>query len=299
MEIMSKTTFSISYDGPALQSGSMDVRDLAPALLAVGQLFEAVNEEINGDKTKVKVNVVATNRGSFEIVLDLSQGILQQAVSLLNTDETTAAINLLKLITLTGSGYGLIKFFKWIKGRNPTKIESLKKKRTRIVIDDEVIEIPNEIWKLYQNPIIRQAIEKIISTPLKTDGVESFEITDNKTKERIEKSESVFFEYKALDEKVLHENTFEKSFSIVSLSFNPANKWRLNDGENTYSVSINDMEFLEEVEKKQKQFAKNDILVCEIRTIQTMEDSRLKTTYSVEKVKEHRHSPERVSLLPE
>lgn len=37
---MGETSFTITYDGPALEANQMQVRDLAPALLAKG---EAVN----------------------------------------------------------------------------------------------------------------------------------------------------------------------------------------------------------------------------------------------------------------
>ena len=35
-----KATVSIAYDGPALSEKSMDVKDLAPALLSIGELLE-------------------------------------------------------------------------------------------------------------------------------------------------------------------------------------------------------------------------------------------------------------------
>ena len=66
---MSKETFTIAYDGPALQDGAMEVRDLAPALLALGQLLDAANATLNGDAAKIKLQVKATGTGSFEIAL--------------------------------------------------------------------------------------------------------------------------------------------------------------------------------------------------------------------------------------
>ena len=39
----SQASFHLIYDGPALANHEMNVRDLAPALLAVGELLEEVN----------------------------------------------------------------------------------------------------------------------------------------------------------------------------------------------------------------------------------------------------------------
>ncbi len=299
MDDMSKTKFSIAYDGPALEDGSMDVRELAPALFAVGQLFEAVSQEINGDTAEVKVSVHATREGCFEVLLNLDLGFIRETLGLLG--DLITAKDLVKYIigggAATGS-IGLVGVVRWLKGRNPTNIESLENKKTRIEIDGEYIVIETSYFALSQNPNIRQAIEKLIAQPLKTEGIESVEISDDDRKERVEKGEYKYFEYRDLNGEILHDNTLDKTFSIIALSFNPNNKWRLSDGVTTYSATINDQEFLEEVAKDQKSFAKNDILVCKFRMRQFIEGSKLKSAYSVEKVIEHRQALPPTPLIP-
>ena len=61
------------FDGPALADGSMNVRDLAPAMMAVGSFFEAANRITNGERTSVSVNVRATSAGSFQVFLRSSR----------------------------------------------------------------------------------------------------------------------------------------------------------------------------------------------------------------------------------
>lgn len=67
--------FLLSYGGPALAGGSIDVRDLGPALLSVGDLFEEANS-VAGGRTNVSVHVQATRRGSFEVLLEIVQPLL-------------------------------------------------------------------------------------------------------------------------------------------------------------------------------------------------------------------------------
>lgn len=49
------TEFKIIYDGESLKNHSMEIRDLAPALLALGNLFDEVNRILNGDKAAIKL----------------------------------------------------------------------------------------------------------------------------------------------------------------------------------------------------------------------------------------------------
>jgi len=58
MSNMSATAhFSIKYDGPALASHQMDVRELAPALMALASLLEEANREIYPEGSEVRVQV--------------------------------------------------------------------------------------------------------------------------------------------------------------------------------------------------------------------------------------------------
>ena len=51
-----KTIFHVKYDGVALANNEMNVKDLAPALLAIGELLEEANDLLNERKTKISIN---------------------------------------------------------------------------------------------------------------------------------------------------------------------------------------------------------------------------------------------------
>jgi hypothetical protein len=50
----------VVYDGPALAEHAMDVRDLAPALLAIAETLEEANTVLNGNRAQVRVQVHAS-----------------------------------------------------------------------------------------------------------------------------------------------------------------------------------------------------------------------------------------------
>ena len=47
---MSRESIALVYDGDAVRAGTMDVKELAPALLSIGELFQDASLVLNGAK---------------------------------------------------------------------------------------------------------------------------------------------------------------------------------------------------------------------------------------------------------
>lgn len=283
------TEFKIIYDGEALQKHSMEVRDLAPALLALGNLFDEANRILNGDKATIKLQVKAHEAGSFEIHLVLFQSLADQISHFLSGDYITSIINLKELIcgVLAGGSNGLFWLIKKFRGKNPSKITDLKNGLMRIEIGNEAFDIPLALLRMYQDLTIRRAVESVVR-PLHKDGINLFKIKDqNQVVETINKDEVDYFTVPEVPEEEIVSSESEAAYSIVSLTFKDDNKWRLSDGNNIINAIIRDDNFKQKVNENSISFSKGDILRCRIRTTQWRTISGLKTEHEVLEVKEY------------
>jgi hypothetical protein len=129
-------SFQVIYDGSALENNEMDVRELAPALVAVADLLEEANLLINGGGSRVDVNVHGSFKsGSFAIDFNIIQSIYQDILRLFTSDGIVSAVNLLALLGVAGGGArGLIGLLKKLKNRKIQKIEDIDSNRVRIHI---------------------------------------------------------------------------------------------------------------------------------------------------------------------
>lgn len=293
---MSKASFTIAYDGPALRDGAMDVRDLAPALLAVGQLFDAANTVLNQNEARVNVNVTATGPGSFEIFFEVAQTLSSQVTSLFSSETVTAAVNLKELI-IGGGIPGLIWLIKKLRGRKPDKMERLSESHVRITVDGDSFDVPLALMRLYQDLAVRVAAQKVVADPLKRDGIDTFEARQNhQPLITVHKADTEYFAKPEVPEETLVEITRRAAFSIISLSFKEDNKWRLYDGNTQISARVEDQSFQQRVDSNQVSFAKGDILICDVRITQKRTSEGLSTEYVVEKVVDHKPAMRQLPL---
>ena len=136
---------------------------------------------------------------------------------------------------------------------------------------------------------VRNAAQKVVEEPLRREGIDKFAIIRNgQTATEVSKDEASSFARPTLPDEILTDDVRRAAFSIVSLAFKDDNKWRLFDGNTQISARIEDRDFLDRVDSNQIAFAKGDILICDVRVIQTRAVEGLKTDYVVERVVEHR-----------
>ena len=297
---MSPSHIRLTYDGPALKMHTMDVRMLAPSLLAFGDLCEEVTKIVFGESVNTKVEVKASfQTGSFGINLSVTSHLLEQLKTLFSGKDITAIINgeeLLKIIiggsVVTGGPIvnGLINIIRWLKNRKIKNIEILANGRRRIIVDDgESLDTEESIINLLRSREVRTNLQRVIE-PIETEGINTLSFGDDKNIiTALKKEEAQWFHVPISEDIPLSNELRVMSFSIVSLSFKEENKWRLSDGNNTMYVTIADLEFLNKVNLNMIRFAKGDILIASTRIAQWQTaDGGLKTEYIIEHVIEHR-----------
>lgn len=295
---MSNAAFTLAYDGPSLRDGAMDVRDLAPALLAVGRLFDAANSTLNGDNARVSVQVTATDQASFDIFFQVYQTLADKFVGALVGEGVTAALNLRDLL-LTGTGgvLGLLWLIRKLRGRHPDKVERITDGHFRLTVGDDVFDIPLKLLRLYQDIAVRSAVQQVVEEPLRSDGIDKFEIKEGMTPLiTITKDEAHYFKAPELPDETLTEHSRRSAFSIISLAFKDDNKWRLFDGNTQISAPIEDAAFLARVDANQVSFSKGDILLCDVKITQRRTTTGLKTDYVVVHVADHKPAARQLPL---
>ncbi|MBQ9537621.1 MAG: hypothetical protein IJU79_07555, partial [Desulfovibrionaceae bacterium] len=267
---MSATSLYIAYDGTDLKTHEMDVKVLAPALLAFSDIFEEANTILNGDRAKAHVNMRwSFKTGSFGFELSVTQPLLQSILDLGKSTVTSAAA-LLKILGFTASAVtkGLINVLKWIGGRKIEKV-SVDRKNVTLYIDKEHIEIEAQVFTLLQNERIRKAIDDAIAKPLTCDCIDTVCFTDSQPDPAriiiIEKQEANSFRSNPFNPKKTGTSDYEINLKISSVIFQENNKCRFSYGSNTnFYANITDEDFLRRIDNGLEVFDQGDEIKARI-----------------------------------
>jgi hypothetical protein len=296
-DALAELAFRLEYDGPALQTPEMSVRDLAPALMATADLFQEVNRVLRPTDPDVSVNIRATSTGSFDINLTL---IYLAAVATLTSPEAVATTNLMQILHST---VGLIQFIKR-KGRwGVKKVAPVEADPGAVEVtfgDNASATFPKAVLDLERNISVRRNLSEI-TKPLHRQGIETV---------RYQREEIIIGEidkqdvsaFDAAPEAALPsadqplESERDALLSIRSLIWE-GDKWRFTDGESTFAATISDEAFLEHVRSGEK-FSVFDNLRCRLRQTQWQDESgKIKSTYEIVRVYEHLAPPDQGSLF--
>jgi len=293
--------FRITYDGPALAASTMDVRDLAPALLAVGDALDAATRALCGDRVKAQINVRASFKtGSFGIDLSLATDWVLKMRDIFASDSAAAIANgagILGALGMIGAGgtRGLIAVIKWLRGRRIERVEAIDG-RFVIHVEGDRLEVEQAVISLLRDLTVRRALDKMLA-PLDQEGIDTFACgSDAEIVATIGRAERSWFHAPDPEEDLLVDDERKMVFSIISLAFREDNKWRLYDGAATIHAIISDTDFLARVDANQEIFAKGDVLICRVRVRQWQTISGARTEYEVTEVLEHRQAAVQLRL---
>lgn len=183
---MSKTDFRIAFNGPELSAHTMDVRDLAPSLLAFSEILVEANRLINGEESRLEMRITPNIKEKcFDIGLEIIQR-WELIKNLLGDSNILAAKELLEWLILhkeiagvvgSGSGLSLLGIYKKLKKKKPIAIIRFNDEngnplyRYQYEDSDDVI-LDEKLHRLYQSQKIRRFLERFLAPLLRKDGIE-------------------------------------------------------------------------------------------------------------------------------
>jgi hypothetical protein len=270
---MSKVAFQLRYDGPALSEHGMDVADLAPALLALGDLIKRANANVNGDAAKVNLIVQSDfEHKCFQVSLELVQSILSTIGSFL-TDEhalknAQTIAGWLGLIGVPTTALGLFAYLARRKGKEIESVVPVADQTTLSTADSKgnvaitfkgdgdgnKIIVNQNVFLLGEDPTIRDYAAKVVS-PLKRQGIDSLQFNPESLArgELITKTDADAIIAGRAQLRDFEEETFEPQSIVAHLQvsrpdFEPqAHIWRFRYGDKTVSVDITDTDIAEQI----------------------------------------------------
>lgn len=296
---MEKERICIAYCGEAVDSGIMDVNDLAPALLAFGELVHECNKIANKDSARVNVYVSSQfQQGSFEISIEIFQSLADQIKGLFSTETTYSIREMLNELGFASNaagvtGINLLEVIRWVRNRKVDSISKAGKDKYHINIGNEYKEISVLGLELFRSVKIRKSVEGVMS-PLNKNGIEAFEVREKAAAyQHIDKEETDY--YKLPDDEIKQEmidSTRRCLIKVCSVNFEQELKWRFRIDTMKFYAAIKDQDFIQQVEAGEVSFAKGASMLVDLHEIQTIHSGGdIKTEYEITKVhKVLRHS---------
>lgn len=253
----------IMYDGPALSDGTMDLDVLAPALLAIGNLFQASNKILYHKRQPLKVSIRAEmKKGSFHVILDIasqtytffSDPVVLNIMATIGFASTVSGINIVTLF----------QFVKWLKGR-PYKVKAEGDDLEVTTNDNDKLIISQNVYLLYQNSEVLSHLNSIVK-PLRQEGITDFSAHHASSEPiTVSKAEAISFSF---DEEIGSPNIVKITLDIITLSFDSTYAWRFHDGENTITARIEDRIFWDKIDNHEIQINKGDKAIVDMQTRQ-------------------------------
>lgn len=289
-----KADFQVVYDGPDVEQGTMDVRDLAPALLSLGYIIEEANRRVNGTDRPVSVKFQATERGSMAVQLAIEAGSLWHSLSeLFNGQDAQAIERLLAILGISAGSVtaGLWGFIKWMAGRRVESVVPVGSTSFVVKVegDNNTVVVDRVTYGMAQDPRVVSEAAKVVK-PLEKEGIHMFgmrQVRGGEFGDVVDKSDLPAFAVSMPSTDV--ETSTPIILQVISPDLSDSNsKWRFTDGDNKFMASIEDEGFLDAIRSRKILLGHGDAIYANlVRRQFTNSQGQLRSEYIVRGVSQY------------
>jgi len=249
---MKHERMQIKFEG---QDHQIDSNTLINILIHYNTIISAVNLEYGGGVHNISVKVNALEKGSF--VIDI--GLQESGINIFSNDTIQY---LAGLVVIAG---GVFNLYKFLKGRPKED----RQDEFKIDIEDNETIINQTITKVYNQPVVREAISKSIQTANEDNNIEGISISSQKIDTiKFEKKEFSDLIYTDFDLENIPEEKREiiknAILTITKLSFEKGGQWQFLFNGFKIGMIVKD-DALMEIINKGARFGKGDAIRVDLQ----------------------------------
>lgn len=298
MPITESTRITLRYDGEAFNKHSMDAIQVADAIKGLAVSLIQADKLLNGEKSELKVEVIAFQDGCFGTVLD----ILQIDVNAINVLATMGFIT--GSAAVTGLTQGVMGYLKQLRGKKIYSTENTVDNQVLLTLKDgETLTMPSEVAKLITDKTVRGGLDAVVHQPLVNDGADSVSIgltVENENASAVVPQITVTAEENTDFKKptrtielIKETDEVTKDIRFAKINFKGKTGWSavFPDGEEK-AVKMNDDSFLDRASQNQEQFSSEMLFSVKLEVTKTSSQEKTTQAYTVIKVLRHRAASE-------
>ena len=282
-----KTNVLLRYEGPALDTGRMDVYEASANMIAFSEFMVAVVKTTCGDDAEATAQVAGFQRGSFVTELAFNVGAAATIFTALTPEQLWSIVK------------DAFAVWKHLKGQPPREVTHNSGQQVSVTNNSgNIIQVQTPALTLVLSERGTTPVGKFVREALGRDGINKLQIQDDDETPIVEvdRSEAAYFVPVAA-ETIVSDNTNRMLVSLVSPVFQDGNKWRFNDGSYTFSAAILDDAFISSVNAGER-FGKGDVLDVDMQIVQQRSGLKVSVERRVLKVYEHLTPHEQLKILP-
>ncbi|MGJ0639127.1 hypothetical protein [Xenorhabdus bovienii] len=284
--------FSVHYGAAAgsnLDKHKMNAYNLGMSIVEFAKMINRADEIINQQSTLELEVTAPAKQGSLviEFILSIKSIGALEVVKYLGISAASASV-------LHGSALGIARK---LKDKRIVSINTeTGSNEATIVLDEEQIVADKTVARLVSDPVIRQAMNEIITQPLNNESSPSFKI-EYEGEETFSAENEAIQEFTPLPKASLSNESkrdIVTNVIITQVNFDSNRGWKMMYEGQEVSVKMEDVSFMARVNDSEKTFAKGDMLEVALSIITkiTARSAKTKTEYAVTRVIRHRRSSE-------